>query len=82
MSYYNSSGHRYSQRGGGDFSGNYKNRNVHDNSGGHSRQRDNNYGRRDRFSHRPYHSHVGSQSGDTIGADWNTPLPSNAHLER
>lgn len=71
------------QRSGNNFSGNYSNRNGRDNNGaGFGGQRGNNYGRRDQDSHRPYHSHVGGQSGDTIGADWNTPLPANAHLEK
>ncbi len=79
---YNSSGTNSYQRGGGGFSGNYNNRNARDNNGGYGGQRDNNYGRRDHESHRPYHSHVGGQSGDTVGADWNTPLPPNPSLER
>ena len=69
------------QRGGGGFSGNYNNRYNRDNSG-YGGQRENNYGRRDQESHRPYHSHVGGQSGDTTGADWSTSLPANANLER
>ena len=68
--------------GGGGYSGNYNNRNGRDNNGGFGGPRENNYGRRDQESHRPYHSHVGGQSGDAVGADWNTPLPANANLER
>ncbi|CAF1166690.1 unnamed protein product [Adineta ricciae] len=78
----NNSGNNSHQRGGSGYSNNYNNRNGRDNNSGYGGQRDNNYGRRDQDSHRPYHSHVGSQSGDTIGADWNTPLPPNANLER
>jgi hypothetical protein len=73
------------QRGGssGGFSGNHNNRNNRDNSGvGYGGQRDNNFGRRDHESHKPFHSHVGGQSGDATGADWSTPLPANASLER
>lgn len=67
--------------GGGGFSGNYSQRYNRDNSG-YGGQRENSYGRRDQEAHRPYHSHVGAQSGDTTGADWNTSLPANANLER
>ncbi len=82
-----STGNNSYQRGGGGggasgYSGAYTNRNGRDNTGGYGGQRDNNYGRRDHESHRPYHSHVGGQSGDTVGADWNTPLPPNPSLER
>ena len=72
------------QRGGNSFSGNYGNRNMRDNGGGggYGGQRDNNRGRRDQESHRPFHSHVGGQSGDTTGADWSSPLPPNPSLER
>jgi hypothetical protein len=71
------------QRSGSSVSGNYNNRNGRDNSGaGYGGQRGNNHGRRDNDSHKPYHSHVGGQSGDTTGADWNTPLPPNPSLER
>lgn len=79
---YNSGNSNNYQRG---FSGNYNNRNARDNNsggGGYAGQRDNNYNRRDHESHKPFHSHVGGQSGDATGADWNTPLPSNANLER
>ncbi|CAF1032213.1 unnamed protein product [Adineta steineri] len=63
-------------------SGNYNNRNTRDNnSGNYGGQRDNNYNRRDQESHKPYHSHVGGQSGDATGTDWSTPLPSNTKLE-
>ncbi|CAF3354772.1 unnamed protein product [Rotaria sp. Silwood1] len=85
MSYYtNNSGNNSYQRSTSGFSGNYKNRNSRDNnnSSNYGGQRDNNYGRRDRVPHKPFHSHVGGQSGDTTGADWNTPLPPNANLER
>ena len=71
--------------GGGGYSGNFNNRNGRDNSGGGrfgGGQRENNYGRRDQEPHRPYHSHVGGQSGDATGADWNAPLPANPNLER
>ena len=73
------------QRGGNGFSNNFNNRHNrdHGNGGYAGQQRENhNYGRRDYDSHRPYHSHVGAQSGDATGADWNTPLPANANLER
>ena len=64
-------------------SGNYNNRNVRDNnSGGYGGQRDNHYNRRDNDSQKPFHSHVGGQSGDTAGADWNTSLPPNPNLEK
>jgi hypothetical protein len=77
---YTSGNSNNNQRG---FSGNSNNRNVRDNNGGgYGGQRDNNYNRRDHEPHRPYHSHVGGQSGDATGADWNTPLPANANLER
>ncbi|CAF3470145.1 unnamed protein product [Rotaria sp. Silwood1] len=67
---------------GSGFSNNYNNRNGRENSGGsYSGQRDNNYGRRDYEPHRPYHSHVGGQSSDAVGHDWNIPLPPNANLE-
>ncbi|CAF0744287.1 unnamed protein product [Rotaria sordida] len=70
-------------RGGSGSSNNYNNRNTRDNSGNrYSGQRDNNYGRRDHDSHKPYHSHVGGQSSDAAGNDWSTPLPPNANLER
>ena len=86
VSYGNSGNGNPSQRGGNNFSGNYGNRNVRDNGGsgygGYGGQRDNNRGRRDHESHRPFHSHVGGQSGDTTGADWSTPLPPNPSLER
>ena len=77
-----SSGNSSHQRGGSGYSGTYTNRNGRDNNSGYGGQRDNNYGRRDQEPHRPYHSHVGGQSGDTVGADWNTPLPPNPNLER
>lgn len=74
------------QRGGNGFTNNFNNRNNrdHGNGGGYGgQQRENhNYGRRDYESHRPYHSHVGAQSGDATGADWSTPLPANVNLER
>jgi hypothetical protein len=71
------------QRSGSSTSGNYNNRTGRDNSGaGYGGQRGNSYGRRDNDSHKPYHSHVGGQSGDTTGADWSTPLPPNPSLER
>lgn len=81
--YSNSSSNSSYQRprgggGGGGYSNNYNNRN----NGGYGGQRDNNYNRRDQGSNRAYHSHVGGQSGDMIGADWNTPLPPNPTLER
>lgn len=82
---YSNSGNNSYQRTGSGFSGNYNNRNNRDNNGsygGYGGQRDNNYGRRDQNSHRPFHSHVGGQSGDATGADWNTPLPANPNLER
>lgn len=69
-------------RGGGGYSNNYNNRNNRDNNGGYGGQRDNNYNRRDQGSSRAYHSHVGGQSGDMVGADWNAPLPPNPTLER
>ncbi|CAF0772679.1 unnamed protein product [Rotaria sordida] len=88
-SYYNNnSGNNSYPRSGSNFSNNYnKNRNNRDNNNnntnsGYGGQRDNNYNRRDRVPHKPFHSHVGGQSGDTTGADWNTPLPANANLER
>ncbi|CAF2084346.1 unnamed protein product [Rotaria magnacalcarata] len=82
-SYHNSSGSNTYQRGASGFSGNNKNRNGRDNNNNsYGGQRDNNYGRRDRTAHKPYHSHVGGQSGDITGADWNTPLPPNPNLER
>jgi hypothetical protein len=62
---------------------NYNNRNARENSGGgYGGQRDHNHWRRDHDSQRPYHSHVGAQSSDSTGVDWNTALPSNANLER
>ena len=82
---YPNSGNNSYQRTGSGVSGNYNNRNNRDNNGsygGYGGQRDNNYGRRDQTSHRPFHSHVGGQSGDATGADWNTPLPPNPNLER
>jgi hypothetical protein len=79
----NSSGNSNNHQRGGSSGGLSGNRNNRDNGGsGYGGQRDNNYGRRDHESHRPYHSHVGGQSGDTTGADWSTPLPANASLER
>ncbi|UJR23740.1 hypothetical protein I4U23_026717 [Adineta vaga] len=81
-SFSSASNNNNNQRG---FSGNYNNRNTRENnynSGGFGGQRDNNYHRRDQDSHKPFHSHVGGQSGDATGADWNTPLPANANLER
>ncbi|CAF1032943.1 unnamed protein product [Adineta ricciae] len=81
-SYSTGNGNNY-QRGS---SGNYNNRNTrgdnYHNNGGYGGQRDNNYHRREHDSHKPFHSHVGEQSGDATGADWNTPLPPNANLER
>jgi len=56
---------------------NYNHRNGREgngSAGGHRRDHETSY--------RPFHSHVGGQSGDTTGADWNTPLPPNANLER
>lgn len=56
---------------------NYNHRNGREgngSSGGHRRDHE--------AAYRPFHSHVGGQSGDTTGADWNTPLPPNANLER
>jgi hypothetical protein len=80
MSNINSGNSNNYQRSGNSFSAN---RNIRDNTNtGYSGQRGNTYGRRDQESHRPYHSHVGGQSGDAIGSDWNTPLPANANLER
>lgn len=79
---YTNSGNNSYQRSGSGYSGNYNNRNNRDNNGGYGGQRDNNYGRRDQNSYRPFHSHVGGQSGDAPGADWNTPLPANPNLER
>ncbi|CAF2899435.1 unnamed protein product [Rotaria sp. Silwood2] len=81
----NNSGNNSNQRSTSGFSGNYKSRNGRDNNNnnsGYGGQRDNHYGRRDRVPHKPFHSHVGGQSGDATGADWNTPLPANANLER
>jgi hypothetical protein len=71
-------------RGGGSYSNNYgSNRNNRDNSGGRfGGQRDNHYNRREQDSHRPFHSHVGSQSSDGMDADWSKLLPANANLER
>ena len=84
-SYASGNGNSY-QRGGSGFSGNYNNRHNRDNNGsgygGYSGRRENNYGRRDQEFHKTYHSHVGSQSSDMSGADWSTPLPSNANIER
>lgn len=83
MSFYNSTANNSYQRGNANsFSGNQKNRNGRDNNSGYGGQRDKNYGRRDRGPHKAFHSHVGGQSGDMTGADWNTPLPPNANLER
>jgi hypothetical protein len=82
---HSNSGNNSYQRTGSGVSGNYNNRNNRDNNGsygGYGGQRDNNYGRRDQTTYRPFHSHVGGQSGDTAGADWNTPLPANPNLER
>jgi hypothetical protein len=76
---FSNSGNNTHQRPGSGFSGNRNNR---DNNGGYGGQRDNNYGRRDHEPHKPFHSHVGGQSGDALGADWNTPLPPNPNLER
>ncbi|CAF3560722.1 unnamed protein product [Adineta steineri] len=82
----NNNGSNSYQRGGNGYSGSFNNRNGRgggdNNNSGYGGQRDNNYGRRDSESQRPYHSHVGGQSGDTVGADWNTPLPPNTNLER
>ena len=81
-SYSTGNGNNY-QRGS---SGNYNNRNTrgdnYHNSGGYGGQRDNNYHRREHDPHKPFHSHVGEQSGDATGADWNTPLTPNANIER
>lgn len=64
-------------RQGSGFSNNYNNsRNPRENSD----SRYNN--RRDQDSHRAFHSHVGGQSSDATGTDWNTPLPANVNLER
>ncbi|CAF3425393.1 unnamed protein product [Rotaria sp. Silwood1] len=83
MSNCSTSNSNNNNRGGSGFSNNYNNRNGRENSGGsYSGQRDNNYGRRDYEPHRPYHSHVGGQSSDAVGHDWNIPLPPNANLER
>jgi hypothetical protein len=68
------SGNNPYQRTAGGVSGIYNNRNTRDNNGG--------YGRREHEPHKPFHSHVGGQSGDAPGADWSTPLPANANLER
>lgn len=80
----NGNGNSYQRGGGGGgYSGNYSNRNGRDNSDGRfGGPRENNFGRREHEPHRPYHSHVGGQSSDTTGADWSTPLPANAGLER
>jgi hypothetical protein len=72
---HNNSGNNSNPRTGGSFSGNYNNRNNRDNNGGYG-------GRRDHEPHKPFHSHVGGQSGDAPGTDWSTPLPANANLER
>ena len=87
MSSYNSGNSNSHGRGGGGggggMPGGYNNRYARDSSGGHfSGNRDQNYGRRDRDGHRPYHSHTGGQSGDTSGAEWSKPLPANPTLER
>jgi len=74
--------HTSQPRTGGNYSGNYNNRNNRDNNGGYGGQRDNNYNRRDHETHKPFHSHVGGQSGDASGTDWNTSLPANPNLER
>jgi hypothetical protein len=81
---FNSGNSNNYQRSGNNISGNYNNRNGRDNTNtGYGGQRgNNNFGRRDQESHRPYHSHVGGQSGDAIGSDWSTPLPANPNLER
>lgn len=83
LSFNNGNGSNNSRSSG--MSGNFNNRQGRENSGGRYNSggpRDYNHNRRDRDGQRPYHSHVGGQSGDVTGADWNTPLPPNRALEQ
>lgn len=73
----------YQRSSSGYSNNNYNHRNVRENSQGRYGSGSASSGhRRDHESHRPFHSHVGGQSGDVPGADWSTPLPPNPNLER
>lgn len=80
--YHGNSGNSSYQRS--EREGGHNNRNGRDNNGnyGEGQPDDNNYGERYRNPYGLFHLHVGDQSGDGVGADWNKPLPANANLER